>query len=155
MNEWLSGATAPDLKHTTHLPFDRLVLNKPTGDTFSLHRFAGRWIIVRVAERLDAAGLLPESTPGLDAVALNVVAGPIVQPNGTAHGAGEIAFDTDHLVEQRFPTLDWPAIFVLDPHGRLAAILTDEAYGDFLAELVRRQRRLQTSGAIDRRDIHS
>lgn len=136
-------------------PFDRLVFQKHGGISFSLHRYAGRWIILRAAREWDPPALLDADVRGLDAVMLNVVTGPVIPLSDGDEGVGEIVFDTHHRIESRFPSLDWPATFVLDPEGRLVAILSDTALPIFLSDLVRSQRTTFSSGAIDRRDIQS
>lgn len=153
MNNWPTDR--PGVLADTPAPqrFDRIVLHRHGGCTVSLHRFAGRWVILRVAEAPDGDGLLESAVGDLDAVVLNVVAGPV---NGAVPGReriAEVVYDADGHLAERFPSLTWPSTFVVDPDGQLSAILSDQAFGPFLAELVRRERAHDPSGAIDRRDL--
>lgn len=134
-------------------PFDRIVLHRHGGCTVSLHRFAGRWVILRVAEGKDDSALLEGAVGGLDAVVLNVVPGPVNGVTPLPASTAEVVYDADGHLAERFPSLTWPSTFVVDPDGQLSAILSDQAFGPFLAELVRRERAHDPSGAIDRRDL--
>lgn len=62
-------------------------------------------------------------------------------------------FDPKHGFAHRFPAIDFPATFVIDPDGRLIAVLDDHGWPEFLEELVRQSGTSQAHGAIDQQDI--
>lgn len=130
-------------------PLSDLRLVKPCGGSVSLHRYAGRWVVLRVTEQPPdserAVGALPEA----DFVALNVVAGPAL----AADAMPPLVFDPKHGFAHRFPAIDFPATFVIDPDGRLIAILDDHGWPEFLEDLVRQTGPQQARGAIDKQDI--
>ena len=138
-----------------HNTFDRVCLYRPAGETIRLHRFLGRWLFLRVADGPDGA-MLPGHRQDVDGVALNVIIDPsrtAGHPNGWAD---TIAFDRTGSFDRRFPELQWPATFIIDPTGELVAILTDETYEPFVQSLVRAGRTSPSYGgieAIDRADL--
>jgi hypothetical protein len=140
--------------HELPRALDDLRLAKACGGPISLHRYAGRWVILRVAASFDGKVLLSNGARRLDAVPLNVIPGPVQADVGADHGE-PVVFDPMDLIAERFPALDWPATFILDPHGHLVAILTDESYDSFLHELVHTLGPHHPQGTIDGGDITS
>ncbi len=141
-NRW--GLTGP---HPNPLSDLRLV--KPCGAAVSLHRYAGRWVVIRLTEH-------PPDTPQAladlsvsDFVSLNVVDGPA----SSIASPVPLLFDPMHGFVQHFPALNCPATFVIDPEGRLIAILDDQGWPEFLEELFRQNGRVPAHGAIDQQDI--
>lgn len=130
-------------------PLSDLRLSKPCGESVSLHRYAGRWVILRLTDRApDPDGTIGD-LPHADFVPLNVVAGPI---DGIAP-AVPVIYDTAAGFADRFPAIAYPATFVIDPDGRLIAILDDHGWPNFLEELLRQTDRTPAHGAIDQQDI--
>jgi hypothetical protein len=132
-------------------PLSDLLLRRPSGATVSLHRYAGRWLIARVSdvdpgEAPPSGDLLPE-----DFVPVFVVSGPI--PPGAARDDGGVVYDTARAFATRFPAIDLPATYVIDPEGRLVAILDDHGWPGFLEGLIRETGKAPAHGAIDRRDL--
>lgn len=138
------GLTGP---HPNPLSDVRLV--QPCGLSVSLHRYAGRWVVVRVTEQPPDADRIVAGGTGMDFVALNVVAG---QP-ATNGGTDALMYDPNHQFAHRFPALDFPATYVIDPDGRLIAVLDDQGWPDFLDELLRQTGPVTAHGAIDQQDI--
>ena len=133
---------------------DDLRFSKACGGPISLHRFAGRWVILRVVESFDGKILLSNGARRLDAVPLNVVCGPVKVSDGEEHGE-PVVFDPTASIAERFPALQWPATFIIDPEGHLVAILTDQSYDAFLHELVQKWVPAHPPGTIDGGDITS
>ena len=151
MKRLCSGPLRPANHFTDDFGIDRIILRKSCGSTLSLHRFLGRWIIMRVTDVPDG-GMLPGCRPGIDGVTMNVV----TDPDAFSRGLSSIE-DTvvDHAgsFERSFPGLHWPATFVIDPAGRLVAILTDESYEPFVQTIVRNGPTSHSDGAVDLGDI--
>lgn len=138
------GLTGP---HPNLLSDLRLV--KPCGGSVSLHRYAGRWVVLRVTEQPPDSDRAIGTLPAADFVALNVVSGPAME----AGARPAVVFDPRHGFAHRFPAIDFPATFVIDPEGRLIAVLDDHGWPEFLKALVRETGSRQARGAIDQQDI--
>lgn len=138
------GLTGP---HPNLLSDLRLV--KSCGTAVSLHRYAGRWVIIRLTERPPDSPQALGDLPSADFVPLNVVDGPASSAGSTV----PLLFDPTHGFTRNFPGLGCPATFVLDPDGRLIAILDDQGWPEFLEELIRQTHRVPAHGAIDQQDI--
>jgi hypothetical protein len=130
-------------------PLSDLRLFKPCGTAVSLHRYAGRWVVLRLTEQPPDPSWAPGDLPSADFVPLNVVAGPI----SATRASVPIVFDPMHGLSTRFPAIDCPATFVIDPEGRLIAILDDQGWPEFLADLLHHTGRTPAHGAIDQQDI--
>lgn len=136
----------------TSIEMTDVVLRKRAGEVFSLHRYAGRWLVLRVVDEPGAVEL-PAIRQGFDAIALSVVAGE------TSHGLQSVlegdstVYDGGCWFKRSFPSLSWPATFVINPAGQLAAILNDDTYESFVRSLVGSGRGASSHGAIDLGDI--
>lgn len=130
-------------------PLSDLWLVKPCGGAVSLHRYAGRWVVLRVTEQAADANCSVGDLPVSDFVALDVIAGPVTGSDAQP----SLMFDPNHAFAHRFPALEFPAVFVIDPEGRLIAILDDHGWPEFLEELVRQTGTAPAHGAIDQQDI--
>ena len=130
-------------------PLSDLRLVQTCGSAVSLHRYAGRWVVIRLTEEPPDPARVICNLPSADFVPLNVVDGPAT----AAVSSVPILFDQAHGLARRFPALDCPATFVIDPEGRLIAILDDQGWPDFLEELIRQTGRVAARGAIDQQDI--
>jgi hypothetical protein len=130
-------------------PLTDLRLYKPCGGAVSLHRYSGRWIVLRLTEQQPE----PDRTLGdlsrADFVPINVVAGPILPVDTNL----PVMFDTTHGFARRFPAIACPATFVIDPEGRLIAILDDHGWTEFLDALLKTSARAPAHGAIDQQDL--
>jgi hypothetical protein len=135
-------------------PLSSVILRQPCVHPVSLHRYAGRWIVVRVSEESPAPGEQIGSLAGIDWVSLNVISGPVTAEPAAGTGHGRVLFDPAAELAMRFPSLAWPATFVLDPDGRLIAILDDRGWPIFIEQLARRGGQASAGGAIDQQDIH-
>lgn len=130
-------------------PLSDLRLFKPCGEGVSLHRYAGRWVILRLTDGPPGPGGGIGDLPYADFMPLNVVSGPIAH----ADTGVPVIYDTANGLAHRFPAIDCPATFVIDPEGRLVAILDDHGWPDFLEDLLRQTARKPARGAIDQQDI--
>ena len=130
-------------------PLSDLQLVQACGSAVSLHRYAGRWLVVRLTERPPDPSHAIGDLPSTDFVPLNVVDGP----GPASPSPVQVLFDPTHGFTRRFPALDCPATFVIDPEGRLIAILDDQGWPEFLEELIRHTGRATAHGAIDQQDI--
>jgi hypothetical protein len=130
-------------------PLSDLRLQKPCGEFVSLHRYAGRWVVLRLTDRAPDPDGIIGVVPHTDFVPLNVVAGPIHEASPVV----PVIYDTTAGFAHRFPAIGCPATFVIDPDGRLIAILDDHGWPDFLEELLRQTDRTPAHGSIDRQDI--
>jgi hypothetical protein len=133
-------------------PLSDLQLVKPCGGPVSLHRYAGRWVVVRVTDARPDPDTPVCEVPGVDFVPVNVVTGPI---RAGQDDSLPVVFDPSDGFAQRFPAIARPATFVVDPEGRLVAILDDHGWPGFLRDLLRPTGRLPAHGAIDQQDITS
>ena len=127
-----------------------LTFLKPCGKPVTLHRFAGRWVIARVTDDPPEPDTPLCDFPDIDFVPINVVAGPV---RGASDADTPVLYDPAGGFAERFPAIARPATFVLDPEGRLVAIIDDHGWPDFLRDLLRKAGRLPAHGAIDQQDI--
>lgn len=131
---------------------DDIVLQRHTGEVVSLHRYAGRWLVLRV---VDDPGAIGQTTiqQGFNAIALNVVLGSEVTGVRTHTDDDTVVFDKACRFRRVFPSLSWPATFIIDPDGQLAAILKDDSYDVFVRSLIGTGRGVTSRGAVDLGEI--
>lgn len=135
----------------------RIMLQRPAGEQVRLHRFLGRWLILRVTEAVDG-DLLPKYRRDVDGVAINVIVDPASIRGEHGGFCDTIALDHEGCFRQCFPGLRWPVIFIIDPAGELVAILSDIVFEPFMQSLVRDGRGSPSArpvNAIDRGDLYS
>ncbi len=135
-------------------PVGSIVLRDRIGRSVSLHRYVGRWLVLRVSDLPDGEHL-SRCCDGLDGVVMDVVVDEESLPESEhcSHRGCTCMLDDDGIFSRWFPALQWPATFVIDPSGELVAILNDETCEPFMQSLVRRSRSAPSFGAIDRGEI--
>lgn len=141
----------PGTGHDT-IDIDDIVLQRCTGEAVSLHRYAGRWLVLRV---VDDSGKIGQTTiqQGFNAITLNVVLGSQSADGRNDPDDDTVVFDHASRFRQVFPSLSWPSTFVVDPEGQLAAILNGDSYDVFVRSLISSGQSLTSHGAIDFGDV--
>ena len=112
--------------------------------------------VVALAGGITIHGQAP--APGAKSRAIRVPYTEFTLPNGLhvilhRDASVPVVYDPAHDLAGRFPAIGCPATFVIDPDGRLIAILDDHGWPEFLDELMRQTDRAPAHGAIDQQDI--
>jgi hypothetical protein len=149
----------PNGQHSAkdHYPTGQLsgiALRDRSGRSVSLHRYVGRWLVLRVSDLPNSDHLL-RCCRDLDGVVIDVVTdeGALPESEHFSRNGLSCLLDGDGSFPRWFPALQWPATFVIDPSGKLIAILTDETCEPFMRSIGRCGRSASTFGAVDLGDI--
>lgn len=127
------------------------VLHRTSGEDVTLHRFAGRWLVLHLVHHLHEARS-PDGTPPADALTLTVVSGKSAPNDGTIPGDA-VFFDPDLQLQRLVPGMTLPATLVIDAVGELAAIVTDKHADGVVHTLLSSNPRRPAHGSLSLGDI--
>lgn len=130
--------------------FRHVALSMADGTSVSLRRYLHRWLVLWVTDDPGAAIAPPRFHDGAFRIAVLVgetPAGPLSGSEATTlYGCtGELA--------AMFPDLAWPATFLVNPEGRLVAIVEGDDRAGLIRQFLYSVPQPYSGGAIDLGDI--
>lgn len=127
-----------------------LLLGSDERTDVSLKRFLRQWLVMRVTDNPCPDATAPEFRQG--ALHITVLLGETATPVDCQPG-GSVLYDRHQRLATMYPGLVWPATFLLNPEGRLVAIVEGDDQAGLIQHVLNGVSGSASGGGIDLGDI--